>query len=183
MSSASSSLPETVLCCSCRQKCYPTSQWSSGWRWPTLVPDRCFCHTATCTCPDSKSSLVSLWEQLSPDFFFFKFHPLWLFPVLQRDNPGRASPCQGCFLTQSPTIHLCTQRQLFCTHATTAILQHRLTLLCRISSQIQQGCVLPVQSSSSETLAALVLSRFLRRCRLPAPSALPVCSRCLPGAR
>lgn len=30
-------------------------------------------------------------------------------------------------------------------------------------------------------LAAPALSRFLRRCWLPAPSALPVCSQCLPG--
>lgn len=74
MSSASSSPPETVLCCSCRQKCYPTSQWSSGWRWPTLVPNRCLYHTATCTCPDSKSSLVSLWEQLRPQSSFFLFY-------------------------------------------------------------------------------------------------------------
>ncbi|CAN8195535.1 unnamed protein product [Coccothraustes coccothraustes] len=36
-----------------------------------------------------------------------------------------------------------------------------------------------MQSSSSETLAAPVLSRFLRRSQLPAPSALPVCSRVL----
>lgn len=135
----------------------------------------------TCTCPDSKSSLVSLGEQLSPGFFCFFFNSIHFgFSQFGKRDARCASPCQVCFLTWSPTMYLCTQRQLFCTHAiTTAILQHRLTLLCRVSPPDTVGCVLAMQSSRSETLAAQVLSRFLRRCRLPAPSALPVCSRVL----
>lgn len=179
MSSASSSPPETVLCCSCRQKCYHTSQWSCGWRWPTLVPDRCLYHTDTCICPDSKS-FVSLGEQLSPDFFFFLNSIHFGFSQFYREIPEMCKSMPRLFpylesynapvYSEAALLHSC-HHHCHPPAQTGTPLQDLTPRYC--------GGVLAMQSSSSETLAARVLSRFLRSCRLPAPSALPVCSRVL----